>query len=291
MKVLVSFVFCLATLYSQTAPPPSTPNTLPNLPDNTPYAKYADGTVLTIGDVRGLLAAVNNPQAANDVQGFLNQYGVMRKLAKLAVSDKLDQEQPTKEQLEFARVLTLFQAELTHRSNPIVQLDDEKAYYEQHKADYKQVKTYAIYVAFSNAGSGSVDAKVLTEEQAKAKAEKLLDQIHKGADFKKLAKENSDDDASRAKDGFFADLKSSATGVPDSIRNAIFALKEGETTGVVKQPNGFYIFRAESMTYQPYEEVRDEVDRSLKQARFREWFEGQQEGTKAALLDTKNSGK
>jgi hypothetical protein len=45
------------------------------------------------------------------------------------------------------------------------------------------------------------------------------------------------------------------------------------------------------MTYQPYEEVRDEVDRSLKQARFREWFEGQQEGTKAALLDTKNSGK
>ncbi len=68
--------------------------------------------------------------------------------------------------------------------------DEEDRYYEAHKSDYKQVKTYAIYIAFSNAAAsqtGSDGKKILSEADAKAKASTLLEQIRKGADFKKLA--------------------------------------------------------------------------------------------------------
>ena len=40
------------------------------------------------------------------------------------------------------------------------------------------------------------------------------------------------------------------TRMPDAIRAAIFKLNAGETTDVIPQPNGFYMFRAEEVKYQ-----------------------------------------
>jgi parvulin-like peptidyl-prolyl isomerase len=293
MRFLALTVLCLATLYAQTAPPQSKGAALPDLPDSTPVASFDDGYIMTMGELRGILTAVGNPQAAADIQAFLDQWGMFRKMAHLALEDKLDKESPVKEELLYANTSVLAQAEITHHGNPILGGDEVDRYYDAHKANYQQVKTYAIYIAFSNSAAGQVGSdgkKMLSEAEAKAKAEALLAQIRKGADFKKLARENSDEEISRAKDGFFGDLKPTDSSIPDSIRAALFKLKQRETTDVIGQPNGFYLFRAEEVTFRPLKEVRDQVDRAYKDEQLKMWMEGMSK-TKATILNPKLLGK
>jgi parvulin-like peptidyl-prolyl isomerase len=293
MKSFALSFLCLAGLYAQTAPPQQPKAAaLPDLPDSTPIATFDDGYIMTMGELRGLLVAVNNPQATKDLQGFLDQWGMVRKMANLALENKLDKESPVKEELAYSRDMTLAQAQMTRESNPIVQGDEEDRYYQEHKANWTQVKTYAIYIAFSNSAAsqtGSDGKKILSEPEARAKTTALLEQIRKGADFKKLARANSDD-ASSEKDGFFGDLKPTDP-MPDSIRAAIFQLKQGETTGVIAQPNGFYLFRAEAVTVKPFMEVHDQVDRAYKDERFKKWMDGLKESTKATILNPKLKGQ
>ena len=65
----------------------------------------------------------------------------------------------------------------------------------------------------------------MTEEQAKAKIEKLLADIRDGADFVKLVKANSDDADSVARNGDFETPIQRTDKWPDDIKNVIFALK------------------------------------------------------------------
>jgi parvulin-like peptidyl-prolyl isomerase len=301
MKVFALSVLCLGCAVAQIAAsqvppslqPPPKAATLPDLPDDRQIAAFDDGTVMTMGELRGILANLDAQQrqvAVANIQAFLDQWALLHKVAQLALADKLDQESPVKEQLLYTRTVVLYQAEVQHQGNPTridgVEIDQ---YYAQHKDKYRQVKTDAIYIAFSNSAAsqiGSDGKKILSEAQAKAKIAGLLEQIRKGADFKKLAKENSDDETSRAKDGYFAMLSpSESTGIPDTIRTAVFALKAGETTDVIGQPNGFYLFRAEEITFKPLPEVRDQIFQTLKSERLEKWMGDLHKNTKAKVLD------
>lgn len=288
MKVLALSALCLAGLYAQTAPQaPVKP--LPDLPDTEPVASFDDGYVMTMAELRGLLIAVGNPQASANIPAFLDQWAIFRKMAKMALDDKLDKDYPVNYELEYARNSVLAQAEVTHQANPIVPNSEEQKYYEAHKSEYGEVKTYDIYVAFSSAAASQTDSegkKILSEMEAKAKIEKLLAEIRKGGDFKKLARENSDDDQSRNKDGFFGNLKPTDP-MPDAIRAAVFSLKPGETTDVIAQPNGFYLFKAEDVSYKLFSEVKDQVDRAYKDDQFKRWMQKMQAETKATILNPK----
>ena len=61
--------------------------------------------------------------------------------------------------------------------------------------------------------------------------------------------------------------------LPDPVRTAIFALKTGEVSEPVKQANGFYLFRAEEITYRPLAEARSDIFNELKQQHYREWLD------------------
>lgn len=294
MKVLAFSVLCLGCAWAQTAAPPPPPKvaTLPNLPDKEEVVAFDDGTKMTMGELRGLLTNLEpqaRQQAIANLPAFLDQWAIYHKLANLALTDKLDQESPVKEQLLFARTNVLAQAEINQQSNPgRIESEELDLYYEQHKDKYKQVKTDAIYISFSNsaaAQTGSDGKKILSEAEAKAKIESLLEQVRKGADFKKLAKENSDDETSRNKDGYFATLTGSDTGIPDSIQKAVFTLKAGETTEPIWQANGFYLFRAEEVSYKPFAEVRDQVYGAIKAEHFAAWMKRLTSETKAKILN------
>jgi parvulin-like peptidyl-prolyl isomerase len=41
----------------------------------------------------------------------------------------------------------------------------------------------------------------------------------------------------------------------------------------VKQPNGFYLFRAEEVTAQPLADVQEEIVNELKQVQFKKWMD------------------
>src|SRR5581483_6864979 len=117
--------------------------------------------------------------------------------------------------------------------------------------------------------------RVLTEEEAKAKAEKLLADARGGADFVKLVKENSDDATSRDKDGDFAVFKGAERDkIPPVVANAVFSLKQGEVSEPVEQANGFYLFRADEVTYRSKQELRSEIIETLRQEHFKKWMQG-----------------
>src|SRR5665647_1859247 len=255
-------VFCLlafasfSAIWAQSAPvAPTAPPSMPDLPDETVVAIFGDGTKLTMGGFRRIYEALppaNQQMALRDHKLWLHQWELMRKLSKMAEDEKLDQESPYKETLAYARMNVLLAAEINAAMNRVVvEPGDIVKYYDSNKQKYTQVRVKAIYIAFSD------------EAAAKAKATKLLAAIKGGADFVKLVKDNSDDETSREKDGDFATLRSSDN-IPDAFRAAVFALKKGDVSEPLKQPNGFYLLRAEEVTVRPLSEVRDEIYNDLK---------------------------
>jgi peptidyl-prolyl cis-trans isomerase C len=283
MKAFILFVFvCLGAgvpvAGAQTAPPAAPALQMPNLPDETVVAVFDDGTQFTMGDFKKyyqVLPQSNQQMALRDRTEFLHQWALFRKLAKQAEEKKLGEESPYKEALEYARMQVLIQARLNEELNSAaVQPADILKYYDANKEKYKQVKVKAIYITFSEAApsaSSSKARKTLTEEEAKAKAARLLADIRAGADFVKLVKENSEDVTSKAKDGDFATLRPSDN-IPDAFRTAVFALKKGDVSEPLRQPNGYYLLRADEVTYRPLSEIRDEIFDQLKHDHYNQWF-------------------
>jgi peptidyl-prolyl cis-trans isomerase C len=289
------FLFaCLTALWAQTPPitggktagatsqtmplPPSTPAPkIPDLPDDTQVAVFDDGAKFTMGDFKkiyGALPPENQQMALRDRQLFLQQWGLMRKLAQMAEKQKLDQQSPIKEQLDYYRMMILSQAKLNDQlSKGTVEPADIVKYYDINKEKYKLVKVKAIYIAFEDQpGASTKGKKPLTEGQAKAKAAGLLAKIRGGADFVKLVKENSDDETSRDKDGDFITLRANDN-VPEAVRTAVFALQKGEVSEPVRQQNGYYLLRADDVTYRPLSQVRDEIFQAVKDQQYAEWMD------------------
>jgi len=241
-------------------------------------ATFDDGRKITLGELRSFLAAMppNMQQnAQRDRRAFVQQFALMHRLSEMAEKAKLDQESPTREALAFNRMYLLMNAQLHEVLTGInVTPAESQSFYDGNKQRFTQVKVKALYIAYSANPStgGANEPKRLTEAEAEAKIAKLRAAIAGGADFVKLVKENSEDQISAAKDGDFGTLRSTDK-LPEAIRAAIFSLKAGEVSEPVKQPNGFYLFRAEEVGAQPYAEVQETILNELKQARFRQWME------------------
>ncbi|HWF10014.1 MAG TPA: peptidyl-prolyl cis-trans isomerase [Bryobacteraceae bacterium] len=112
----------------------------------------------------------------------------------------------------------------------------------------------------------------------KAKAEGLLKQIQAGADFAKLAKENSDDPGSAAMGGELGFIVKGQT-VPE-FEKAAFSLQPGQTSGLVKTTYGYHIIQVEKHEQahtQPFEEVRPQL--------FQEYVQRTQQAQLEQLAD------
>lgn len=300
MKFLVILVFAGCTfVYAQAPVSPQAPTSaqapktgavqappeLPDLPDSAVIAEFPDQTTFTMGEIRKYIAALppdNRAVALRDPKAWIQGWSQMLQMARLAEKEKLAERSPYKEQLEFQRLLFLAQSEISDKSlNMVVDGEEIAKAYDANKDKYKQVKVNAIYIAFGDKG--------VTDAQAKAKADKVLAQIRKGADFAKLARENSDDETSRAKDGYFATLTPSDN-IPDALRAAVFQLKQGETSDPIRQPNGFYLLRAEQVGFKPLSDVRDQVFTELKNQKLQEWFREMEQQAKPKFVNPKFLG-
>jgi peptidyl-prolyl cis-trans isomerase D len=101
------------------------------------------------------------------------------------------------------------------------------------------------------------------EEEARKKAETVLEKARKGDDFAELAKEYSEGPSgSRGGDlGYFAEGK-----MVKPFEEAAFALKNGEISDLVQTKFGLHIIKVEDVKEagtQPLDEVRDQIKESL----------------------------
>jgi peptidyl-prolyl cis-trans isomerase SurA len=135
--------------------------------------------------------------------------------------------------------------------------EDEKKFYEQHRAEMERPeqvrlseiliapKTPAKPAAGGDATKGDPPSSSQAETDAalaaaQAKANDVLDQIHKGAKFEDLAKKYSDGPS--AKDG--GDLSYFKRGtLAKELEDKVFAMKAGEFTDVIRTKQGYVILQ------------------------------------------------
>lgn len=140
-----------------------------------------------------------------------------------------------------------------------------QSYYNQHRDEYRvpdEVKVRHILIKTPEPVNGKVDEKAV--EEAKTKAESVLKQVQAGGNFAELAKKDSDDPGSKDKGGELGWIQHGQT-VPE-FDHAAFALKPGETSGLVRSTFGFHIIQVEDKHeahVKPLDEVKAQIEPTI----------------------------
>jgi peptidyl-prolyl cis-trans isomerase C len=262
--------------------------------DDTVIAKSDDGIPLTAGDLKGLLQLHPNWQNT-PWKDVAHAYFLLRRAAKEAQEKKLNEKSPYKEQLDFEIMYNMADFLVRDAAAAItVDPPEIEKYYNDHKEMYRQVKVSGIKVAFGPAAPTNNDAasnasrpvkKALTEDEAKAKAQKLVDRIRAGEDFGKLVLTDSDDETNKTKGGELGVWKMTDD-VPPLMRETVLSLHEGEVSNPVQQGPAFYIFHADALTYVPMKDVEDSVFAAVKEEKRHRWMKDFDQSIKVTFPPT-----
>jgi hypothetical protein len=268
-----------------------------------------DGKDYTAGEIKKLVAGfppnIRNSFAQNPVR-TLNYIFLIRHLAAEAETNKLDEDEEFKMNMAWTRLNSLSQSELNfYRNGYRPTPEEEHAAYDKSSERWDQAKFKVIYVSFvpgikaappapksaedaakaavlKSAAAGAADSR--SEPEAKARIESVRKQLEAGADFGKLAQQYSDDKSSAAKGGDFGTLARGGP-YPDALKKTIFALKPSEVSQPVQQPNGYYLFKLESITKQPFNDVESKIHAELQQSHFNEWIKSLEARFTVSVVD------
>jgi peptidyl-prolyl cis-trans isomerase C len=242
-----------------------------------------------------LKAQAQGPQA----EGIKKEFAQIKVLAARARQEKMDQEEATKLKMMVSRSFTLRSAylkELSENGNLVTDADIEK-YYKEHPEEFEEVRARHILISTqpepvspqpkTDKGKTESEPKALTKDEAKKKAQSLLDRIRKGEDFAKLAEENSAD-GSKAQGG---DLGYSPKGkmVPE-FDKVMFSLKPGEISEVFETEFGFHIMKVEDHRTKPMsdEAVKKQISDKLKQTKLEEEIKKISDNSKVQIAEDFN---
>ncbi len=151
---------------------------------------------------------------------------------------------------------------------------DVKDYYESHKSEMttsSQIRASHILVK--------------SEDEAK----KILDQVKKGGDFAKIAKEKSID-AGSAKNGGDLGFFSRGQMVPE-FEQVAFSLKEGEIGGPVKTQFGYHIIKVTARKegkIMEFDKIKDLLTQKVAAEKQKAAFDSYMEGLKKSYNVQKN---
>lgn len=145
--------------------------------------------------------------------------------------------------------------------------DALKDYYGQVKERFESAERRKASHVLITASDGLDDAA------AKKKAEDIAKQAQGGADFAKLAKDNSKDPGSASQGG---DLGWQQRGMfVAEFENALFAMKPGEIRGPVKTQFGYHVIKLDEVDaghVRPFEDVRAELEAEYRKDRSQTAF-------------------
>ena len=141
--------------------------------------------------------------------------------------------------------------------------DDEiKAYYERHMKGSANTQVRASHI-FITIPEGADRAAA---EEKRAQAQKILERAKAGEDFAKLARELSEDAATRAEGGdlgfFGKDM------LPKPIEELVFSMQPGEIRGPVRADRGFHVIKMVDRKVKapkPLDDVKDDIRMQLRQ--------------------------
>jgi peptidyl-prolyl cis-trans isomerase C len=273
--LLTPMALALAQTPPPAAPPqPVAPPQASAAPAPEPKKVPPDRVVLTVGDQKITAAEFDAvvetlpEQARAMVRGagrdqFADTLVKLMALAGEGKRLKLDASAAFQAEVRF-RVADMLAGKVYEQLTKTAKPDEAqlKKYFDEHKADYEQVKARHILIRMQGSPAAvRPGQKELTEAEALAKAQDLRKKLAAGGDFAKLAETESDDTGSGANGG---DLGSFRHGqmVP-SFEEAAFALKPGELSQPVKTQFGYHLIKVESKETQTFDDVKVELERQL----------------------------
>lgn len=282
MKRSTSFLLlavCATFGWSQTTSSPSTatPPAATIKPDPEGVAaKDPNKVVATINgkqitarqalDLLNLLPPEQRKNVSN-LQALIQQLYMVTDLAKKAEAEKLDQQSPVKQQLEWGRDTVLAQAYVSKLSKDSNKGPaDPHQYYDSHKQEFDRASVSGIVVAFNPPGTpASAGGPARTEDQAKQKADDIEKKLKGGAEFAAVARTDSDDSQSAPRGGELGTLSAATPNVPQDMKDVIFnKLQPGQISDPVRGPNAFYILKVNSRNQESFDQARSSIEQQLK---------------------------
>jgi peptidyl-prolyl cis-trans isomerase C len=250
------------------APPTSTPPaTQPgdNVTTIAPPTVDPNLVVASAGDVKVTAGEVNTALAAASATGDPRQAARLaaepdhgrKEIADELVTVKLLANAARKEKLQDDPGFKIREDQLLAQSlvqKIAEQKGADEKYFNDHKDYFDQVKIRHILIA--TVGSPVPDA-TLTDTQAKAKADDIKSKLDKGADFGKLATEESDDKQSALSGGELGLVSRGMMVQP--FEDAAFGLKKNEISGPVKTQFGYHIIQLEDRVSPTFSDVQQQV--------------------------------
>jgi peptidyl-prolyl cis-trans isomerase C len=223
---------------------------------------------------RGISASES--EVEQQIQQYKGQYGEEGFASALANAG-MNEEQLRSEISRSLTIQNLLEEEVT--SGIDVTDEEVRQFYEENTQMFEESQSVkASHILIDTRDAETEEAK----EEARARAEDLLEELEGGADFAELAREYSEGPS--AQNGGSLPQFSRGEMVPP-FEEAAFALEPGEISDVVETRFGFHIIRVEEKTEggaTPYEEVEPQIAQYLEQQK-------QQEAVQAYLDELKEA--
>jgi peptidyl-prolyl cis-trans isomerase C len=215
---------------------------------------------------------------------FAEDYLRMKLLAAGGIKAGLDKTPAVTDQLQLMKDNLIANAQVEALEKAIAVTDAElRQAYESRKADYESVTASHIMVA-PKGSPAAPENRQMTDAEAQTKAEDIRKRIAGGADFAQVAKTESDDKGSGERGGELGPIKAGQM-VPEFER-AVFALKKGEISAVVKSEFGYHVIKVTERETTPFESVRAELDQDLRESKMKDLITAMVISAKATFNDS-----
>ena len=134
-----------------------------------------------------------------------------------------------------------------------------EAYYDKNKSDFKEESVEAYHILISTLDDNNKKISDSKKDKLKAKADKIAEKIKSGEDFKKLAKDHSDD-KSTGKNGGYLGYFTKEDKNPKFIKE-VFSLDKGQVSDVFETPLGYEIVKVtnKKTVQKPLKDCREEI--------------------------------
>jgi len=160
----------------------------------------------------------------------------------------------------------VFDAEAVEKSVTVSDAEVADAYNKNKARFLTPEKRSASHILIN----AKADAKPADDAAAKAKAQAILDEVRKNpADFARIAKAQSQDPGSAELGGDLGTIEKGVFVKP--VEDAIYGLKEGETSGLVRSEFGYHIIKVTKVVpavQKTLEEAKPEIAAELKKTKM-----------------------
>lgn len=210
---------------------------------------------------------------------FLDNLVRFEVLAKEAERQGLDKDPDVQNTLRKVMVQKLVQKSFGDQEAAGKLPDTEtREYYDKHKDEYVKPLRLRVYQILVKAPAAGADRAKKQDAARKILAQLRAEEKKNQLAFVSVAREKSEDDATKALGGDlnFRSRDDLEKLLGKAAADAAFALKDGETSGLLESPQGFLILKVagrQEAVERPFEQVKGQISQKLYRERKTKEFD------------------